>query len=364
MPANHRLIPDDLGELADGRPGPELLQRLRAAQSSKNKLLFEALRRRAADPDLDDLFRDIERAERLDPPAAHAPFSRPSAGVWAVHSLRLLTAGGRPDPAHFATLSAPNDAPVLRAQHGDARIQIALDGLDPFLDVYGCPVDVPQHAELALWRERFAACWRLLVTFHPRTAAAVQAGISTIVPLRSGPNGEVVSATFGSAFGAVGLSLPADPLAFAENLVHEFQHLVLVAIDDLAPLTDGAGRTRYAPWRDDPRPLPGRLHGCFAYLGICAFWRRHRRCGPEADRALADRRLARWVTPTLQTVRELRTDPALTDVGRVLGSAMEERLSAWADQLAGPGGVPADVLREADAAAASHRALHRDGARS
>jgi uncharacterized protein len=73
------------------------------------------------------------------------------------------------------------------------------------------------------------------------------------------------------------MSAPPDPIIGTVTLTHEIQHVKLGALLDLVTLTlPDDGRRYYAPWRDDPRPLGGLLHGVYAYLGVTEFWRRQR----------------------------------------------------------------------------------------
>ena len=62
-------------------------------------------------------------------------------------------------------------------------------------------------------------------------------------------------------------------MILASVLVHECQHAKLNAVLDLIPLSRPDQARYYAPWREDPRPLGGLLHGAYAYLGVSDFWR-------------------------------------------------------------------------------------------
>ena len=90
----------------------------------------------------------------------------------------------------------------------------------------------------------------------------------------------VAGSTDTAAFGAVALSLRADPLAMAEALVHESHHAVLGAIMDVMPmLAGGQDFLVYAPWRDDPCPASTLLHGVYTHYVMIEFWRRAGRTG-------------------------------------------------------------------------------------
>lgn len=83
------------------------------------------------------------------------------------------------------------------------------------------------------------------------------------------------SGTRKEAFGAVFASAPPTPALLAACLVHEFQHAKLAALTELTPLhTAGTERGYWAPWRPDPRPFDGLLHGAYAHLALADHWRR------------------------------------------------------------------------------------------
>jgi hypothetical protein len=62
-------------------------------------------------------------------------------------------------------------------------------------------------------------------------------------------------------------------VAFAVGLLHETQHSLLNATTYLFDLIETPHTPGYSPWRDDPRPTSGILHGAYAYLAVTRFWR-------------------------------------------------------------------------------------------
>lgn len=162
------------------------------------------------------------------------------------------------------------------------RAECAGQVLDVALDDLGRP-PVGGHArrpaqltgtEYDGWRRRAQGAWAVLVRDHPDTAAALSAGLLSLVSLPHGERLRPHSASFSDAFGCVVLSAPHpddEPGAATElavTLLHEFRHTVLNGLMRLAPLHDGTDDGLYhAPWRDDPRPLIGLLHGADAFAG-------------------------------------------------------------------------------------------------
>jgi uncharacterized protein len=184
---------------------------------------------------------------------------------------------------------------------------------------------------------------------HPGVAPEVAAAVSVIVPRSRPPSGEV-STTSPETFGAIGMSLPPDPVTCAVTLAHEIQHLKLGALLDIVTLTlPDDGRRYYAPWRDDPRPVRGLLQGAYAYLGVSGFWRRQRKL-PGA-RQQADVEYTRWRAATALAVGTLQSSGRLTSAGHEFVNEMARTLAPWQDEP-----VPIQAMTLARRAAGAHLA--------
>jgi uncharacterized protein len=184
--------------------------------------------------------------------------ARPGAGATvrvAVSQGRLVAGNG---PAWHA----------VRRVTGSG-FQVAVEDLDPFRDCQQWATTARlSELEWLGWRRGLAAAGRGLTHGLPAYARVLKAGLRTVVPLLPAPVG-MRSATTRYAFGAVGLALPDDADAIAELLVHEFQHTKLFALSDFHELLDRASTQRLrVPWRDDPRPVEGVLHGIYAHLAL------------------------------------------------------------------------------------------------
>lgn len=256
-----------------------------------------------------------------------------------------------PGPARIlaaTTLGGPSYRDCgIRA--GGLDLKIAVDGCDPFLPHLTEPISGLSPADLTAWQQRLQEAWETLVRHHRATAEALAAGVSTLIPL-AGTFARPRSLTSGWAFGAIGLTLPADGVSLAETLVHELHHLILGAVEDIVPLGADDSWLGYAPWRDDPRPAVGLLHGCYAYLGVTAFWRRQRRVGTPAQRLRGAVEFARWRRATLDAARRLAASSALTETGTRFAGGICRQLTGWQGAA-----VPA----EAEALAAEIRTEHR-----
>jgi HEXXH motif-containing protein len=217
----------------------------------------------------------------------------------------------------------------LRSTENGQTLELVLDDLDPFRACYGFPLDGRLSADAVDgWRQRLDGAWSILVRYHPWYASGIQAGLTSLIPLRTGPGGKGISTTSSDAFGACALSFPADAQTLAVTLVHEFQHAKLGALHDLVPLHTAMPDIRYySPWRDDPRPLHGLLQGAYAYLGVTDLWRTQRSVG--AASAFGDFEFVRWREQTLHAVGVIERSGLLTPVGSVLAAGMRTQLEQW-----------------------------------
>ncbi|MFK0184027.1 HEXXH motif domain-containing protein [Streptomyces rubiginosohelvolus] len=273
-------------------------------------------------------------------------------------------------------LTAPQSAvwwPTHRLPVRQGGPEVALDDTDPYRDLdRPIPPRRLTPRELATWRRLFAEAVTLLdpgTTPAPGSGAPPESGdtgpgtlrpeeIRRIVPWPGRlPNGPVegLSASTADAFGSMVVAEPPNGAALAETMVHEFQHSKLGALLHLfAMLDDDRTEEHYAPWRPDPRHLPGLLHGAYAFVGVAGFWRD--RIGDRAADPLdlAPFRFALRRIQTRTVLRTLATRAALTGPGRRLVAGLTRTVDGW---LREP--VDGQAVARARAAAAGHRAEWR-----
>jgi uncharacterized protein len=219
----------------------------------------------------------------------------------------------------------------LSAKADDMPLHLVIDDLDP----YRMPETTNiggrlTEAETERWQTTLHEAWDLLVRHHRIVAEEVSTAITVLTPLVAPPVGQSSSSSR-ETFGCVALSTPPDAATLAVTLTHETQHAKLSALLDLVPLAlPDDGSRYYAPWREDPRPIPGLLQGAYAFLGVAGFWMRQRRLesGRAALRASAEffqwREAARMVTGTLLD------SGRLTPAGENFAAGMARRLDGWA----------------------------------
>jgi uncharacterized protein len=202
-------------------------------------------------------------------------------------------------------------------------LRFAVEDLDPFRDCQQWPATARlTRPEWLAWQHALTAAGRGLVRIVPAYAQVLAAGLRAVVPLCPASAG-MRSATSRHAFGAVAVTLTADPAAAEDMLVHEFQHAKLFALSDFCDLVDTAATHRlWVPWRADLRPVEGVLHGTYAHLALGqlsqargaagrASWLRYRSWVCDACQALRETKALtpdgeRFVTGMLVAAQESR----------------------------------------------------------
>jgi hypothetical protein len=200
------------------------------------------------------------------------------------------------------------------------------------------------------------------VSHHRADAAVLAAVLEVIVPVEPDPASRGISATSAHAFGAVAMSVPADATALAVGLLHETQHSLLNAVQDLFPLHKEQDILGYSPWRDDPRPVSGILHGAYAYLAVTRFWRAEARAfgfggdpghRPDAprpiDSGLAAFEFARWRAAVAAAARGLLENGTLTAAGTRFVTALLDEVRPWLGEA-----VTGETVRLAEGANTDH----------
>ena len=239
------------------------------------------------------------------------------------------------------TLSVPRDPPAdflpwqgirhLRGSSGGLHIEVELDDLDPYRDRYGLrAAGRLADSEADQWQDQFARAWSVLAGRHRDDAAATAATLRAVIPLAAREAGRGVSATLRYASGAISLTPQTDEVRLARTLVHELHHMKLNLLMDSVPLCrTGHQELFYSPWRDDPRPLAGLLHGLYAGVAVADFWRAE--CTGSHGGALAEFELARIRGQVEIGLPVLTRSEQFTSAGLSLRAAMATVVASWPD---------------------------------
>ncbi|MFF8769615.1 FxsB family cyclophane-forming radical SAM/SPASM peptide maturase [Kitasatospora sp. NPDC015120] len=226
------------------------------------------------------------------------------------------------------TLAGPGDPrwqPVRRIGPAAGRV-LALEDVDPQRAVHRWPVaDRLGDAECAGWARDLRSAADLLDRDLPDHAAGLWAGLTTVTPLRPGPDGRDLSSAARQAFGAVGIARPRTAPALALLLVHEFQHVKLGAVLDRAELYDRTDTRLFEAFGLSPRPIGSLFQAVYAHLAVTAFWSARAERGTRAART----RFAHWRGLTDEAVDLLAGSGALTPLGRRFAAGARESVDAW-----------------------------------
>lgn len=247
---------------------------------------------------------------------------------------------------------------VLELPEGPKDLQ--LNDLGPYRILSAAPAGrlPPSSGEQAdRWAELLGRAWPLLRRADPQAAEDVAACLRSIEPLPPSTPFRWHSATMRDGMGGLAASAPtgSEPAAvpqFAAILTHEVQHSKLSALMHMYSLHTQENQARlYAPWRDDPRPLSGMLHGVYAFTAVARFWRGYVLSGaaPPDEATLAHFEFALRRNQLLRVLPPLGEDPELTRLGRRLLGQLTETASDWTDAS-----VPTSLLTAAERAADDH----------
>ena len=224
-------------------------------------------------------------------------------------------------------------SPVLSWRPTAAEHRIVLEDADPYCDIRPTASGAPlSTAELGRWQRLTDETGRILAARHPESGELVALTLRTVVPLPATSAFRTASASYSDAFGHTLVSRPQSAADLATTLIHEARHSLLNGIVHQVRFFDQVrSPLLYAPWRSDPRPAPGLLHGAYAFAGVTEFWRRERHAlsGPEAE--LAHFEFAVWRQAVVSTLGTLRTGGELSRWGRRFVARIAERAAGWAD---------------------------------
>jgi HEXXH motif-containing protein len=392
MPASQQglsLSGPQIDEIASGQPTAATLELLNIGQATLRRVLLWSVLRRLGEP-ANEAIALLGTAAATAPEAVEEIVVRPFAHDWGLRALAADRAEALADVIALATAAAIRaglDVETALTTSGDA---LHLPGLGVAehlhcgtvtvrqaggVPIVGCP---HPGAPVPRWRPTrtitLAADWSVVVEDHelrrsilgpPQTLApeALQAAerslrhawamIETDFPgyartvrhlLRAivalvGDETKSNSSSSPIAGGCIAMDLDVPVEVAAHMLIHETQHLLLAAANDLTPFCVPAGRELFrAPWKHFPRTAPAMLQGVFAHSSVIDYWLTRWHADP-------DDREARWNFAYLREVTTpsigaLRGSPDLTAAGRRLVDGLLARTAVWAGEA-----VPDSVAR-------------------
>lgn len=248
----------------------------------------------------------------------------------------------------------PGWLPLRRLRAAAEEPEVLLDDLDPFRDLQDDrPVSsrlTPEEARA--WQQSFAAAWELLQRDLDQYVPPMRGCLWIVAPLSAQPLVNSTSHTSLNGVGCVYTTAPADPCQLALTLVHEIQHTKFTLLTDQILLFEPDPVCRfYAPWRDDPRPIPGLMHGIYAFFGVTDFWRVHRHAACHGSmQAHVDFEL--WRMQVEEAIAQASKSGLLTAAGVDFLEALGASMRPWSVEY-----VPDAARTAASEVSTAHRAF-------
>ena len=193
-----------------------------------------------------------------------------------------------------------------------------------------------EPADVIKWESPVEQSMDWIRICSPMLSGEMQRALRCIVPVRSDKAEVHMSATFREAPGLMALSWTPDAAVLVEAMVHEYHHGKLNSLLVLDPLIVGPTEEAifYSPWRSDPRPLLGILHGAFVFQAVLEFWDRFFKA--EIPLLQQDRVRQRMYLIQCQLRHALATlerEAALSDLGTALLAAMKSNVDRFETNL-------------------------------
>ncbi|MGW4243651.1 HEXXH motif domain-containing protein [Nocardia sp. NPDC004722] len=242
--------------------------------------------------------------------------------------------------------------PLRTVRVEDDEITVWLDDLDPFRHRESATSALPRlNAQQAQrWQRDFEQAWQLLRRHHDRYLTPMRDCLRSLAPLSVDAMVDSSSYTSAHGTGCVYTTAATDGCHLALTLIHEIQHTKFGLLTDQVELFDPDPESRfYAPWRDDPRPVLGLMHGIYAFFGVVDFWRVHRHSYCHGSlQAHADFEL--WRTQLAGAITEARASGLLTAAGTGVLDGLTAAMSSWSGEE-----VPATARQAANESSLAHR---------
>ncbi len=154
----------------------------------------------------------------------------------------------------------------------------------------------------------------------------------SLVVVKGMPDLPFFSGSGNDIWGSMHMSRPAHAAILAESMTHEAAHFWLHAAEEVGELADQAwsDETWVTPWRDDPRPIGGVIHGIHVFscaATVLASWlRKGTKMPPGVDEGFLCRRAGTLIAQVEAGISEFRRNGRGTAIGESICTVSEERI--------------------------------------
>jgi HEXXH motif-containing protein len=170
----------------------------------------------------------------------------------------------------------------------------------------------------------------VMLTTSEAMLGIVKSALRTLTFVDVKTDGEYFSGSGWDLFGAAHISSNLQVDALGEMLVHESEHARLHLLELMQPILDKSceSRTRfYSPWRADPRPIYGIIHGVHVFSNVVLFLVQFLNRGPTERHHIVTKRLALVHAQVARGLEELQNHGTLTSAGTAVVRQAAKRLA-------------------------------------
>lgn len=142
-------------------------------------------------------------------------------------------------------------------------------------------------------------------------------------------------------WGAIHTTEPTDDFVLAETLTHEAAHHWLFVLEEIAPMAKDPwnGDSWISPWRSDPRPIGGVIHGVYVFSCAALVLNSLYACKnfeiEELSKIRIAKRICRLCAQVEAGLDEMHRCPDITPAGISLSASAFKRIKSVADMLDG-----------------------------
>ena len=231
-----------------------------------------------------------------------------------------------------ALLSSLDSTRLERLREGIPTVH-QCDALLPTVETRGETVSLDSRASgrPEALDEMLSEVWKVGGDGLVRLAAIVK--VVSLVVVKGMPDLPYFSGSASDTWGAMHMSTPSNPVVLAESLTHEAAHFWLHLVEEVGEFAPGAWEENewISPWREDPRPIGGIIHGVHVFSSaalVLSQWLRKGTTTPAGVRREdIEARASFLVAQVEEGITELSRHSGLASTALEIASASEVRLA-------------------------------------